>query len=84
MTVDELFALRSDLAAEIKKRFGSHTVEVSSATYSEIKSRCDSIERDNELYRLLPLEQRCLNLVYIRVNNEVPDGEIRGEVARHG
>jgi len=78
VSIDEMFTWKDEFGLKAKEAFGSHRCYVNMATYSDIKQRCDVIERYNELWRLPLAELAPWNGVTIEVDDSVPDGVMRG------
>lgn len=78
VTVDELFTWKEEFGLKAKEAFGSHRCYVNTATYSDIKQRCDVIEGQHEVWRLPFVDMPPWNGVTIEVDDSVPDGVLRG------
>ena len=78
VSIEEVFTWKEEFGAKAKEAFGSHRCYVSMTTYSDIKERCDVIERRNEIWRIPLSEMPPLNGVTIEVDESVPDGILRG------
>lgn len=76
-TVDQVFEWGDELAFKAKEIFGSHHVEVSPQTFSDMRERCFQIDMKNEAYRFRPAPQS-MNSISVHINPEVPDGIVRG------
>jgi hypothetical protein len=48
--IDEVFTWKEDFGKKAKEAFGGHNVDVSPQTFSDLKQRCDLIERDDNPY----------------------------------
>ena len=78
VSVDEMFTWKEEFGLKAKEDFGSHLCYVNMATYSDIKERCDVIEKRNEVWRNPLSEMPPWNGVTIEVDDSVPDGVLRG------
>ena len=84
VTVDELFTWRDGpdgtFALKAAKAFGGHHCFCSMKTFSEIKERCDVIERQTQAWMNPVVMAPLLNSVNIHVDDTVPNGIIRGRI----
>ena len=46
VTIDEVFTWREEFGVKAKEAFESQYVDVSPQTYSDLKQRCDRLERE--------------------------------------
>ena len=46
VTIDEVFTWREEFGLKAKEAFGGWRVDVSPQTYSDLKQRCDRLERE--------------------------------------
>ena len=46
VTIDEVFTWREEFGVKAKEAFGGWRVDVSPQTYSDLKQRCDRLERE--------------------------------------
>lgn len=83
--IDEMFTWREEFGAKAKEAFGGWRVDVSPQTYSELKQRCDRLERGVDPFfehpRSIYLGLSPVPLNGIRIHmiksGEVPDGVLR-------
>jgi hypothetical protein len=81
--IDEVFTWKEEFGSKAKEAFGSDQVDVSPRTYSDLKQRCDMIEREIDPFfehcrSLLPYEAPLNGIMIHMVRvGEVPDGVLR-------
>ena len=84
VTIDELFSWRDGpdgtFAFKAKQAFNGHHCFCSMKTFSEIKERCDVIERNAEAWLNPFVTLPPINEVNIHVDDTVPNGIIRGRI----
>ena len=86
VTIDEVFTWREEFGLKAKEAFGGWRVDVSPQTYSELKLRCDRVEREqdpffehiNSVYLgLMPVPLNGISIHMVKPG-DVPDGVLRG------
>ena len=80
VTIDEVFTWHEEFGQKAREAFGGSYCDVNPQTYSELKQRCDRLERaaDPFFERLSPPVP--LNGVHIHcvTDRMIPDGILRG------
>lgn len=84
VTIDEFFSFRDGPEGTFAKQcfdaFDGHNCYCSMKTFSEIKERCDVIERKQQAWmNPIVCDVPPLNSVSIYVDDSVPDGILRGK-----
>lgn len=80
VSIDEVFTWKEDLIPKAREAFGGLKCDVSPQTYSDLKVRCDKLDRGAD-----PFFEHVRNLVSVNgitihmvKQGEVPDGVLRG------
>ena len=82
VTIDEVFTWREDFGVKAREAFGGQRVDVSPQTFSDLKVRCDRLDREfdpffERLRSLAPIPMNGITIHTVR-QGEVPDGLLRG------
>ena len=80
--IDEIFTWREEFGLKAKEAFGGWRADVSPQTYSDLKLRCDRLEREVDPFfeharSLAPVPLNGI-VVHVVKPGEVPDGVLRG------
>ena len=80
--IDEVFTWREEFGIKAKEAFGGWKVDVSPQTYSDLKQRCDRLDREVDPFfecirSLTPVPLNRI-VVHMVKPGEVPDGVLRG------
>jgi hypothetical protein len=81
VTIDEVFTWREEFGIKAKEAFGGWQVDVSPQTYSDLKDRCDQLDREADPFfehipSLSPVPLNGINVHMVKIG-EVPDGVLR-------
>lgn len=74
VSIDEVFTWRGDLGSKAKEAFGGDWCDVSPQTFSDIKERCERIDRENSVYRNFDMSPEPMNGIYLHMVYGLPDG----------
>ena len=83
VSIDEVFKWKEDFGAKAKDAFGGRRVYVSPQTFSDLKSRCEKLDRELDPFfergnlSSAPVPLNGIRVYMVRVG-EVPDGILRG------
>jgi hypothetical protein len=82
VSIEEVFTWRDEFGVKAKEAFGGWNVGVSPQTYSDLKQRCDRLDREvdpffEHVLSLLPVPLNGIRIHMVKTG-EVPDGMLRG------
>lgn len=82
VSIDEVLTWREDFGRKAEEAFGGRLVEVSPQTFSDLKDRCERLDREADpffenLGGVVPFNG--IRIYVVKVG-EVPDGVLRGHV----
>jgi hypothetical protein len=81
VSIEEVFTWREEFGVKAKEAFGGWRVDVSPQTYSELKQRCDRLDREADPFfehirSLMPVPLNGIT-VHVVKTGDVPDGVLR-------
>ncbi len=78
VTIDEVFTWCEEFGAKAKEAFGGWRVDVSPQTYSDLKQRCDRLEREADPFfaNVSPVPLNGIQVHMVK-SGEVPYGVLR-------
>jgi hypothetical protein len=81
VSIEEVFTWRDEFGVKAKEAFGGWRVDVSPQTYSDLKQRCDRLDREADPFfehirSLTPVPLNGITVHMVKTG-EVPDGVFR-------